>query len=166
MECSVKTKIGELTLLKRLIEEFGEGHQSVIDVTKIITKPGYTKYKDLILKEVQETTNPKLRIASTFNTALQVLAGSFAPGRYDVKTHTIQIAQTIDSKQDSKEIAQATKIMLFNQMYPKDTDYNMDTIEESVKDEYENGDEVDIMIVVDKLLTGYDAPKAALRLQM
>lgn len=33
--------------------------------------------------------------------------------------------------------------------------------EESVKDEYENGDEVDIMIVVDKLLTGYDAPKAA-----
>ncbi|WP_255906752.1 type I restriction endonuclease subunit R [Priestia aryabhattai] len=32
--------------------------------------------------------------------------------------------------------------------------------EDAIKDEFVNGDEVDLLIVVDKLLTGFDAPKA------
>lgn len=35
-----------------------------------------------------------------------------------------------------------------------------DNYEESIKDEFVNGDELDILIVVDKLLTGFDAPCA------
>ncbi|OUM89889.1 type I restriction endonuclease subunit R [Parageobacillus thermoglucosidasius] len=35
-----------------------------------------------------------------------------------------------------------------------------DTYEETIKDEFVNGDDIDLLIVVDKLLTGFDAPKA------
>ena len=34
--------------------------------------------------------------------------------------------------------------------------------EESIKDDFINGDEIDILIVVDKLLTGFDAPRATI----
>ena len=34
--------------------------------------------------------------------------------------------------------------------------------EDSIKDEFVNGDELDLLIVVDKLLTGFDAPRATL----
>lgn len=36
-----------------------------------------------------------------------------------------------------------------------------ETYEESIKDEFVNGDELDLLIVVDKLLTGFDAPRAS-----
>ncbi|MDQ0160740.1 type I restriction endonuclease subunit R [Alkalibacillus salilacus] len=35
-----------------------------------------------------------------------------------------------------------------------------DRYEDTIKDEFVNGDDIDILIVVDKLLTGFDAPKA------
>lgn len=35
-----------------------------------------------------------------------------------------------------------------------------DKYEDSIKDEFVNGDEIDLLIVVDKLLTGFDAPRA------
>ena len=35
-----------------------------------------------------------------------------------------------------------------------------DTYEDTIKDEFVNGDELDLLIVVDKLLTGFDAPRA------
>ncbi|MEH7114593.1 type I restriction endonuclease subunit R [Neobacillus niacini] len=37
---------------------------------------------------------------------------------------------------------------------------NEDAYEDAIKDEFVNGDEIDILIVCDKLLTGFDAPKA------
>jgi type I restriction enzyme R subunit len=37
---------------------------------------------------------------------------------------------------------------------------NEENYEEHIKDEFVNGDEVDLLIVVDKLLTGFDVPKA------
>lgn len=37
-----------------------------------------------------------------------------------------------------------------------------DTYEDTIKDEFVNGDEIDILIVVDKLLTGFDAPRATI----
>ena len=36
-----------------------------------------------------------------------------------------------------------------------------DTYEETIKDQFVNKDDIDLLIVVDKLLTGFDAPKAA-----
>ncbi|MGP4072887.1 type I restriction endonuclease subunit R [Piscibacillus sp. B03] len=36
-----------------------------------------------------------------------------------------------------------------------------DSYEDSIKDEFVNGDDIDLLIVVDKLLTGFDAPKAS-----
>ncbi|GGM28201.1 DEAD/DEAH box helicase [Paraliobacillus quinghaiensis] len=36
-----------------------------------------------------------------------------------------------------------------------------DKYEDAIKDEFVNGDDIDILIVVDKLLTGFDAPKAS-----
>jgi type I restriction enzyme, R subunit len=38
---------------------------------------------------------------------------------------------------------------------------NEDAYEDAIKDEFINGDEIDILIVVDKLLTGFDAPRAS-----
>jgi len=38
---------------------------------------------------------------------------------------------------------------------------NEEAYEEAIKDEFVNGDELDLLIVVDKLLTGFDAPRAA-----
>ena len=35
-----------------------------------------------------------------------------------------------------------------------------ESYEEAIKDEFVNGDELDLLIVVDKLLTGFDAPRA------
>jgi type I restriction enzyme R subunit len=37
---------------------------------------------------------------------------------------------------------------------------NEENYEEYIKDEFVNGDEIDLLIVVDKLLTGFDAPRA------
>jgi type I restriction enzyme, R subunit len=37
---------------------------------------------------------------------------------------------------------------------------NEDAYEDAIKDEFVNGDEIDLLIVVDKLLTGFDAPRA------
>lgn len=37
---------------------------------------------------------------------------------------------------------------------------NEENYEESIKDEFVNGDDLDLLIVVDKLLTGFDAPRA------
>lgn len=37
---------------------------------------------------------------------------------------------------------------------------NKENYEDSIKDEFVNGDSLDLLIVVDKLLTGFDAPKA------
>lgn len=37
-----------------------------------------------------------------------------------------------------------------------------DKYEDYIKDEFVNGDEIDVLIVVDKLLTGYDAPRATI----
>lgn len=39
---------------------------------------------------------------------------------------------------------------------------NGEEYEESIKDDFVNGDETDILIVVDKLLTGFDAPRASI----
>lgn len=39
---------------------------------------------------------------------------------------------------------------------------NEESYEESIKDEFVNGDDLDLLIVVDKLLTGFDAPKATI----
>lgn len=39
---------------------------------------------------------------------------------------------------------------------------NEDNYEDSIKDEFVNGDELDLLIVVDKLLTGFDAPRATI----
>lgn len=37
---------------------------------------------------------------------------------------------------------------------------NEDNYEDSIKDEFVNGDDIDLLIIVDKLLTGFDAPRA------
>lgn len=39
---------------------------------------------------------------------------------------------------------------------------NAEEYEDSIKDDFVNGDEIDILIVVDKLLTGFDAPRATI----
>lgn len=39
---------------------------------------------------------------------------------------------------------------------------NEDAYEEAIKEEFTDGDEIDLLIVVDKLLTGFDAPKATI----
>jgi type I restriction enzyme R subunit len=39
---------------------------------------------------------------------------------------------------------------------------NEENYEESIKDEFVNGDDLDLLIVVDKLLTGFDAPRASI----
>lgn len=39
---------------------------------------------------------------------------------------------------------------------------NEENYEESIKDEFVNGDDLDLLIVVDKLLTGFDAPRATI----
>ncbi len=39
---------------------------------------------------------------------------------------------------------------------------NDENYEESIKDEFVNGDDLDLLIVVDKLLTGFDAPRASI----
>lgn len=39
---------------------------------------------------------------------------------------------------------------------------NEENYEDSIKDEFINGDEIDLLIVVDKLLTGFDAPRATI----
>lgn len=38
---------------------------------------------------------------------------------------------------------------------------NEEAYEEAIKDEFINGDDIDLLIVVDKLLTGFDAPRAS-----
>lgn len=39
---------------------------------------------------------------------------------------------------------------------------NEENYEESIKDEFVNGDDLDLLIIVDKLLTGFDAPRASI----
>lgn len=39
---------------------------------------------------------------------------------------------------------------------------NDENYEDSIKDEFVNGDEIDLLIIVDKLLTGFDAPRATI----
>ena len=48
----------------------------------------------------------------------------------------------------------------WNQMMDKYGD--ADSYEDTIKDDFVNGDDVDLLIVVDKLLTGFDAPRATI----
>jgi len=60
---------------------------------------------------------------------------------------------------DSVDDESIDKIQIFwNKMIKKYG--NEEKYEDHIKDEYINGDELDLLIVVDKLLTGFDAPRA------
>src|SRR3989338_3920039 len=66
-----------------------------------------------------------------------------------------------DEREGYNEVDQKSKdivVAFWNKMMEKYGD--SDEYEESIKDEFVNGDEIDIVIVVDMLLTGFDAPRA------
>lgn len=66
-----------------------------------------------------------------------------------------------DEREGYNEVDQKSKdvvVNFWNKMMKK---YGVqDEYEESIKDEFVNGDEIDLLIVVDMLLTGFDAPRA------
>lgn len=66
-----------------------------------------------------------------------------------------------DDREGHDEVDQDSKDMIkkfWQEMMNKYGDE--DNYEESLKNEFKEGDEIDLLIVVDKLLTGFDAPKA------
>ncbi len=79
----------------------------------------------------------------------------------DLKTDVI--ISPPDSREGYDEVDKASKDVIkefWNEMM---SIYgNAEEYEESIKDDFINGDETDILIVVDKLLTGFDAPKATI----
>ncbi len=74
-------------------------------------------------------------------------------------------AKVIISPPDEREgydvVGEESKDVVINFWNKLIKDYkDAEDYEDSVKNEYLNGDDIDLLIVVDKLLTGFDAPKA------
>jgi type I restriction enzyme R subunit len=63
--------------------------------------------------------------------------------------------ETIDDAQDKNKI-----VSFWNKLISQYG--NAEEYEDRIKDEFVNGDDIDLLIVVDKLLTGFDAPRATI----
>ena len=79
----------------------------------------------------------------------------------DIKTEVIISAP--DDREGYDELDKASKdIVKKFWIEMMDVYGNAEDYEDGIKDDFINGDEIDILIVVDKLLTGFDAPKATI----
>ena len=78
----------------------------------------------------------------------------------DVKTAFV--ISSADNREGNEDIHDENKLLVQKELERIVREYgNLDDYETKIKEEFCDGDDVEILIVVDKLLTGFDAPVAA-----
>lgn len=107
---------------------------------------------------------------NTFAKAMLATASKYDAVRYqeffeeytDIKTAVVVSAPDLREGYDEVDEEPKEKVIKFWKKTMAAYNNDAQKYENHVKNEFVNGDEIDILIVVDKLLTGFDAPRASI----
>lgn len=108
---------------------------------------------------------------NTFAKAMLATASKYDAVRYqeffeeeytDIKTAVVVSAPDLREGIDEVDEEPKEKVLKFWKKTMATYNNDAQKYEEHVKNEFKYGDEIDILIVVDKLLTGFDAPRASI----